>query len=341
MPTNSSTSPPIQNNIALAVIFHRMADCYRYLGNQVRFRAIAYENISKILYNMKDDIATYATNVQSLDAIGGIGESIAKKIIEFLKTGGIKTFEQLKTQVPYKLVELMDITGFGPATLKLLHDTMGVNNKEDLVKILADEKLTGLKGFGEKKIENLKRALKIFKPAERMPFGEAKKIANAILDAIINIPGVQKAAIAGSLRRKKATIGDIDIVVMAEPKYRKQIAAKFSSLQVVNKVLAKGNTKVSVLLKPANVQVDVRIVSPYEYGAALLYFTGSKEHNIKLRTIARNRGYKINEYGLFKTGTHRRIAGATEEELYHALHMQYIPPEERLDKGEIEKAMAG
>ena len=335
------SSPPhtVKNNLALAAIFHRMADCYRYLGDQVRFRAIAYENISKILYNMNEDIATYAINVKSLDAIGGIGQSIAKKIIEFLKTGTIKTFEQLKARVPYKLVELMDITGFGPATLKLLHEKMGINTKEDLVKILEGEKLTGLKGFGEKKIENLKRALKVFKPAERMPYAVAKKIADNIISTVIKIPGVQKATLAGSLRRKKESIGDIDIIVMAEPKYRKQIASKFTALPAIKKVLAKGNTKVSVVLNPNDVQVDIRIVSPYEYGAALLYFTGSKEHNIKLRTIARNRGYKINEYGLFEAGTHNRIAGATEEEMYRALNMHYIQPEERLDKGEIEKAV--
>lgn len=334
-----SSKNALQNNTALAVIFHRMADCYRYLGKEERFRAIAYENVSKILYNMKEDIASYATDVKTLDAIGGIGESIAEKIIEFLHTGKIKTFEELKNKLPYKLLELIDITGFGPATLKLLHEEMGVNSREELIQLLEEEKLRNLKGFGEKKIYNLKRALKIFKATKRMLLKDAVIIAGEMLAAIKKIPGVQKAELAGSLRRKKETIGDIDIIIMAAPKHRKRIVTMFIALPQVQKILAKGLTKASVIIKNKKLQVDIRLVHDYEYGAALLYFTGSKEHTIKLRTIARNRGYKINEYGIFEIATNKRVAGATEEEMYRFLNLKYIPPEQRLDKGEIEKAM--
>jgi DNA polymerase (family X) len=336
------TSPKtnfLQNNAALSFIFHRMADCYRYLGSKERFRAIAYENVAKMLHNMKEDIADYATDIKTLDEIGGIGESIAEKIIEYLHTGQIKTFEKLKKQVPYELLELMDITGFGPATLRILHDKTGISNKEDLIHALETDKLKGLKGFGEKKIENIKKALKLSKENKRLLLKDAEKIGNEILEEIERIPGVQKAALAGSLRRKKETIGDIDIIILAEVKNRKKIVDKLIKLHQVEKVLAKGTTKVSVVLKNNNVQVDIRLVHDYEYGAAMLYFTGSKEHNIKLRTIARDRGYKINEYGLFDAATGKRLAGATEEEMYHFLHLKYIPPEHRLDKGEIEKAM--
>ena len=327
-----------QNNAALATIFHDMADCYRYLGNEERFRAIAYENISKILWNMKEDISLYAADVKSLDQIGGIGESIAEKIIEYLHSGSIKTFESLKKKLPFELLELMDITGFGPATIRTLHDELQISNRHDLVEALKHNRLKGLKGFADKKIENMKRSLKLFKENERIPLKDAEKIGNEILAEIKKIPAVQNAALAGSIRRKKETIGDIDIVILAEPVNRKKIVNKFTRFTQVEKVLTKGTTRASVLLKYKNFQVDIRLVHDHEYGAAMLYFTGSKEHNIKLRTIAKERGYKINEYGIFDNRNGKKLAGKTEEEMYHFLKLEYIPPERRLGKAEIEEA---
>lgn len=339
----TETSSPkrnfLQNNAALASIFFHMADCYRYLGNDNRFRAIAYDKAGNVLTNMKEDIASYARNVKTLNEIGGIGESIAEKILEFLHTGKIKSFEELKEQVPYELLELMDITGIGPATVKILHEKMHIRNRADLINAIEKNMLPGLKGFGEKKIDNIKRALKLYKDSKRMMLKEAEKTGNELLNEINNIPGVQKAALAGSLRRKKETVGDIDIVILAEPGTRKKIVSRITTLPQVEKVLAKGTTKVSLVLKTGNIQVDIRLVHDYEYGAAMLYFTGSKEHNIKLRTIAKQRGYKINEYGLFEVSTNKRLAGETEEEMYRFLNLKYIPPEQRLDKGEIEKAI--
>jgi DNA polymerase (family 10) len=185
----------------------------------------------------------------------------------------------------------------------------------------------------------MKRALKLFKVSKRIPLKNAEEAGNKILAEIKRIPGVKKAELAGSLRRKKETIGDIDIVILADPGNRKKIVSRFIAMPQVEKVLARGATKASVLLKDKSMQVDIRLVHDYEYGAAMLYFTGSKEHNIKLRTLARNRGYKINEYGIFDADTNKRLAGATEEEMYRFLNLKYIPPEQRLDKGEIEKAV--
>lgn len=328
-----------ENNAALASIFHHMADCYRYMGNEERFRATAYENVSRILYNMKEDIASHATDQRSLDAIGGIGESIAEKILEYLQSGKVKTFEQLKKKVPYELLELMDITGFGPATLKILHDELQISSRKDLIRALEADKLQGIRGFGKKKIENMKRALKLYRDSKRMLLKDAEKTGNEILDAIIKIPGVKKAELAGSLRRKKETIGDIDIVILADPAARKKIVGRIIALPQVGKVLAKGTSKASIVLKNGNVQVDIRLVHDDEYGAALLYFTGSKEHNIKLRAIAKERGFKINEYGIFDNVSGKKVAGSTEEEIYHFLRLKYIPPEQRTDSGEIEKAV--
>ncbi len=319
-------------NRELADIFHQMASCYRYLGPAERFRRIAYEKAARVLENMQEAIVLYAGNAKALDAMGGIGEGIAGKIIEYLGTGSIKKFEQLKKQVPYELLALMDISGIGPATVQLLHDRMKISTREQLEAALKAGKLQHLKGFGSNKSASLLRTLKLAKQPGRMPLKDAEKLGNTILKQLKALPGVQGALLAGSLRRKEATIGDIDIVVLAAPEYRKKIVEKFIALPGTGRVLAKGNTRASVILKEGDIQVDIRLVQDYEYGAAMLYFTGPKEHNIKLRTIARNRGYRINEYGIFEVATGRRVAGETEEGMYRFLGMNYISPEQRVEE---------
>ncbi|MFZ2784690.1 MAG: nucleotidyltransferase domain-containing protein [Sediminibacterium sp.] len=333
-----SAAIPARNRV-LSVIFSQMADCYRYLGNEERFRAIAYDNVAKTLLNMKEDIIAYNNNLPALDNIRGIGESIAEKIIEFLHTGQVHTFEELKKKVPFELLELMHVNGIGAATLRVLHESLGIRNKEELITALQTHQLEKVKGFGQQKIENLQRALKLYRESKRMLLKDALKIGNDIINCIRKIPGVEQASLAGSLRRKKDTIGDIDIVIEAEPRKRKRIIEQFVKLPAIKRILVKGPTKVSVLLLKGDVQVDCRLVSKDEFGAALLYFTGNKEHNIKLRTLAKERGYKINEYGIFHLKTHRKMAGATEEDMYAFLQMKFIPPEQRLNKGEIEQAV--
>ena len=326
------------NNINLSKIFHSMADCYSYLGATERFRAIAYENAAKMLFNMSEDISFYK-DVKTLDELGGIGESIASKILEYLHTGKIKTYEQLKKKVPFELLELMNITGFGPATLRTLHKQLHINTKEDLIDALQHNRLSKLKGFGPKKISNMMQALKLEKEnKKRLALADAEKIGNKLLALVKTFPGVQHAELAGSLRRRKETIGDIDLIITANEKDRKKIIAKILKLPDIEKVIVAGQTKASIVLKAEQIQVDIRIVSDHEFGSAMLYFTGSKEHTVKLRTIAKERGLKMNEYGVFN-GLGERIAGNTEEEIYQTLNMNYILPEERLDKGEIERAM--
>ncbi len=337
MPELLAETKKAQNNIMLASIFSRMADCYRYLGKEERFRANAYENVAKTLLNMKGDIAAYAGVRKTLSEIGGIGESIAEKILEFLHTGKIETFEKLKKKLPIELLDLMNISGIGPSTLKLLHDKFHVSNREELVGALLIGKLKRVKGFGEKRIDNIKRALKLFKSDKRMLLNDAEKIGNQLIEDIRKIPNVQRAELAGSLRRKKETVGDIDIIILAKAKARKKMIDQIIKLPPVSNVLVKGITKISFILKPVAVQVDIRIVQDYEFGAAMLYFTGSRQHTIKLRSIAREMGYKLNEYGLFDKVSEKRLAGS-EEEIYRFLNMKFIPPEQRNDTGEIEKA---
>lgn len=324
-------------NHELADIFHRMSACYKYLGPQQRFRAIAYETASRIIDGLKDDLSMYPCDVKSLDKLSGIGESIAEKIVEYLKTGKITAYEQLKNKVPEGLLEMMDIAGFGPATVKIIYDKFGLTNKEEVIDAIEAGKLKGVRGFGLKKIENLMRGWKLYKQGqERMLLSEALEVGNELLSKIRKIEGIDKAELAGSLRRRKETIGDIDIVACAKRKDWKKISNKILKLTQVGRVLASGETKASFLLKDSRTQVDIRLVNEDEYGAALMYFTGSKEHNVKLRTWSKSKGWKLSEYGVFDAKTDKRLAGRTEEEIYKWFHMQYIPPELREEKGEIE-----
>jgi DNA polymerase (family 10) len=283
-------------------------------------------------------VDTIAGDFKKLDELKGVGESIAEKITEFLRTGKIKTFENLKKQVPFELLELLEVEGIGPSTLRILHDKLHINYKEQLIEALEKGKLDGIKGFAAKKIENLKRALKMGTAKKRMPLAAAEKTGNSLLQSIKKIPGIIQCQLAGSLRRKKETVGDIDIVITADEKKWKNIINTFVQLSQVEKVLVAGRTKASVILKKSHVQVDIRIVHEHEFGAALFYFTGSKEHNIRLRTIAKKKGWKINEYGVFDEHTGKRLAGKTEEEIYSLFNLPFIPPEKRLGRNELDKA---
>lgn len=330
------------HNRELAGIFHQMASCYRYLGARQRFRVIAYDNASRTINGLKDDIAAYASDVKTLDKLHGIGESIAAKIMEYLETGRIAVFEQLKQRVPPGLLELMDVSGFGPATVKTLHRKLGVSNQEEMIAAIESGRLERLKGFGPKKIDNMRRGLKLFAREEgRMLLWDAMRTGGVILQEVLAIPGVDKAEIAGSVRRRKETIGDIDIVATGDKKYWKEISGQFTKLPLVDRVLAAGETKASILLKPGRAQVDLRLVARREYGSALMYFTGCREHNIALRTWAKARGWKLNEYGVFDADTDQWLAGTTEEEIYALFGMPFIPPELREERGEIELARKG
>lgn len=329
------------HNVELAAMFHQMALCYRYLGNEHRFRAMAYDVASRTVSGLKDDIAVYATDIDTLDKLNGIGQSIGGKIMEYLATGKIRTFERLKKRVPEGLLELMEIKGFGPATVRHIHEALHVNNREGVMEAIESGSLEQIKGFGSKRIENMSRGLKLYKESlARMLLFDALVLGNELLNKVKVLPGVRKAELAGSLRRKKETIGDIDIVVEAEQKDWKKVVAKFVTLEGIERVLAKGNTRASIILKQGGVQVDVRVVEEQQYGSALFYFTGSKEHNIKLRNIAKGRGWKMNEYGVFDEVTGKRLAGTIEKDIYDLFDMQYVPPELREERGEIEEAVS-
>lgn len=325
-------------NSELSDIFIKMSEIYRYMGGEERFRAIAYNKAAKVIAALPQDVSVYLKN-DTLKALPGIGEGISEKIEEYILTGKIEKYEQLKATTPTELIDMMEISGFGPQTLKSIHDELKISTKDELTKALQNGSISKLKGFGFKKVEGLKRGLKLHKTIEdRMLLWIGLEVGEKLKQWFAEFKEVKQVELAGSLRRKKETIGDFDILISCEERHRKKITNAFTVSKFVKQVIAKGLTKVSIILMDSGKQVDLRIVNEDEWGAALQYFTGSKEHNIHLRTIAKEKGYKISEYGIFNITTDKRIAGKSEDDIYRTLNFQPMPPEMREDKGEIELA---
>ena len=319
-----------------------MADILEFLGDNP-FRIRTYRRVAKILENLPMDLEE-AVESGYIRRIKGIGSSTVEKIEEFLKTGTLKKYEELRRKVPEELLELMDIPGIGPKTLKAAYEKLGIRTKEDFIKALKDGSLAQLPGFGAKKVEKILKGLELWQKAqERIPLVVAYPLARSVLEYLKKrIEGLyENIAIAGSVRRMKETIGDFDILVAAQKENWQKIHDAFVSFPDLEDVILHGFTKSSIILKEHHRQCDLRTVEPDSWGAALQYFTGSKHHNIKLREIAKERGLKINEYGVFEVSGGRKVAGRSEEEIYRVLGMQFIPPEMRENTGEIELALEG
>lgn len=326
-------------NRELAAIFNKISDALE-LKDEMPFKIAAYRKAARMLEDLAEDIET-VWKEERLRSIPGVGEGIAKKIDEYLRTGKMEKYEEVIKDTPGELLTLLSIQGLGPKTLKLAYEKLDVKTKANLERVLKDGSLAALPGMGEKKVENIKKGLEVFSAEEeRISIGIALPLVEEII-AWMQKKHVTSISPAGSLRRMKETIGDIDILVAGEN--GSGIIQHFTRFPIVERILAQGSTKGSVMVKEGY-QVDLRVVPKESYGAALQYFTGSKAHNIKLRTIARSRGLKISEYGVFsaKDGfasgekREKKIAGATEEEVYATLGFPWIPPELREDRGEIE-----
>jgi len=322
-------------NRELADLFEKMADILEFKGENP-FKISAYRKASRIIGDLTQDIEEIAEQGE-LKNIPGIGEGMAQKVVEYLKTGKISRFEEVKKGVPDELIAIMDIPGMGPKTLALIHKERGINNLSQLEKAVEDSSLTDLPGMGEKKIENIKRGIQLLKQSKgRMNLGVAFPVAKRIVETLRQKTGSKKIEWAGSLRRMKENIGDIDILATGLDK--EKIIQAFIHLPEVKEVLASGETKASVIVERGT-QIDLRVVEEDSYGAALQYFTGSKGHNIHLRGIAKAKGIKINEYGVFKGK--KKIGGKEEKDVYRSLGMDWIEPELREDRGEIEAAQKG
>ena len=331
-------------NFEIAKIFYDLADILEARG--VQWKPAAYRKAARTVESLQEPIEDVYSEkgIEAIEEMPGIGERIAKKIVEFIKTGKISAYEHERKKLPSGFAEMMEIQSLGPKKAKLLYQKLKIKSVAELEKAIKQHRLAKLKGFGAKSEENILAGIEMHKKRQaRMLLGEALPTAQYLVNQLKKLKEIRHISPAGSLRRMKETVGDIDILVVPineKPATIKKIMNYFTSLSEVSRVLAKGETKSTVVLKNG-IQSDVRVLPDKSYGAALQYFTGNIDHNVKLRGIAIKKGYKLSEYGLFDRKTNRLVAGGTEEEVYKKLGLKYIEPELRENMGEIEAAQKG
>ncbi len=323
-------------NDAVEAVLQEYADLLSILSEDP-FKARAYEKAARAVGGYPADIAGF--DLQRILEIPNVGRSIGEKIHEFLRTGRIAALEELRAKIPPGVREMIRIPGLGPKRAMVLYRELGVASVDELLRAIDEGRLAGLRGFGPKTAENIRAGIERLRGAGgRVLLSVALDLAESLEERLREVPGVERVAHAGSLRRMCETIGDVDLLVASRDPG--PVMDAFTALPEVRQVLAKGDTKSSVVTE-AGVQVDLRVVPPEVWGAAMLYFTGSKAHNIRIREIAVRKGLKLNEYGLFRAKSGRLVVAATEEEVYERLGLPWIPPTLREDRGEIEAAQAG
>lgn len=323
-------------NIEVAELLSKIADYLEFEeGRQEQFKVRAYRKAALVIEGLSEDIEQ-VWRENRLEELPGIGEGIAKKIDDFLKHGKSKYLNELRKETPIDMEALGKIEGLGPKTIIKLYKKLKVKTIKDLEKAAKQGKIQKIEGLGPTVEQNILKSIEFAKKTkDRIPLGFALSSAEEIAAMLKNVKEVNRVAVAGSTRRMKETIGDIDILVTS--KSPEKVMDFFTKMPMVADVLAKGATKSSVRIKEG-IQVDVRVVDDEIFGAGLLYFSGSQQHNIQLRRIAIEKNLKLSEYGLFDKKTDKRVAGKTEEEIYKKLGMDYIEPELREDEGEIELA---
>ena len=322
-------------NSILSELFNQMADIMEILGED-RFRINTYRKVGRIIGDMPIGVETMLAT-EELAKIPGIGKSSVAKIEEFVKTGQVTVHQQLLTKIPSQLLELLTIPGMGPKGVKAVYEKLNVTNIAELKKVIKSGSLAKLPGFGDKKAEVIARGIEFLeKSTGRIRLDQALEAADIVTEFLHELSDIEEIQPAGSLRRRAETIGDVDILVAA--KKGKKIIDAFTTAGFVKEVLAAGPTKGSAIIQTETtpVHVDVRVVPQKSFGAAAQYFTGSKQHNVRLREIAVKAKLKLNEYGLFKAD--KMLAGPVEEEIYQKLGLDYIEPVLREDRGEIEAA---
>lgn len=325
-------------NQELTRLFGRIADALELKG-ETGFRVLAYRKAARVLNELGADIEALDREGK-LQEVPGIGEGIAKKIHEYLSTGRMKKYDEAMAGLPSGLFELLGIQGVGPKTVRQLYDKLGVKTPADLKQAIESGRFAELPGMGDKKGANILHSIRTEElTGERMYLDEAFELADKVTGHMKLCACVHQLAYGGSLRRGKETIGDIDILATGRP--ADKIVEHFTTHPKVKNVIAAGGTRASVLFESRGKlrQVDLRVLDESEYGAALQYFTGSKDHNVALRALAQKQGLKLSEYGLFRG--ERRVAGRSEPEVYAKLGLPYIEPELRENRGELEAAAGG
>lgn len=326
-------------NFEIAKLLYDIADILEIM--KVEWKPRAYRSAARAVESLQKPIEDIyrEKGLDGLKDIPGVGEGIGKKIAEYIDTRKIKEYEKLKKKIPAGLATLVEIEGLGPKKAFRLWKELGIKSVEDLRSAVEKHEIAKLSGFGPKSEENIAAAIQMFKTAkQRYLLGEALPYAKLLITSLKELPEIKHISEAGSLRRRKETIGDIDILVtVSKASAAKKVMDFFTKLPEVQRVLAKGPTKSTVVLRNG-LQADVRLLDDKVYGAALNYFTGNIDHNIELRRIAISKGYKLSEYGLVGRKTERLVSGHTEEELYKKLGLRYIEPELREMRGELDAA---
>jgi DNA polymerase (family 10) len=321
------------HNTDIAAIFNQLADLLEIEGANP-FRIRAYRNAARTIDGLPQGAASLVAECQDLSELPGIGKDLAGKIKEIVETGHLSLLEEEKRRVPGELAELAELPGLGPKRVKVLHDQLGIKNLKELEESARAGKIHRLSGFGlktqEKILQEVEQRVGVEK---RIRLAAAEQIAEPFLKYLQEFEGVKEAVIAGSYRRRKETVGDIDILVTS--RNGTKVMEHFVTYDEVDQVVSKGQTRATVVLR-SGLQVDLRVVPEGSYGAALQYFTGSKAHNIAVRTLAVKKGLKVNEYGVFQG--ERFLSGRREEEVYQQVGLSYIEPELRENWGEIEAA---
>ncbi len=321
-------------NKFVADILYEIADLLDIKG-EIFFKTRAYRMAAQTIEVLDEDIED-VTKENRLQSIPGVGEALAKKIREIVETGRLEFLEKLKKEIPGGLLQLLGIPGLGPKKVSALYNNLNITNVEKLKKACEQGKLRDLEGFGEITERNILRGIQLKeKTSGRVLLNVAYIDGNNYIEYLWKYKKIEKVSIAGSLRRMKETIGDLDI--LASSKYPDDVMDYFVKYPDVQRILLQGSTKTSILLND-DLQVDLRVVPSESFGAALQYFTGSKEHNVKMRSLAIKKGYKLNEYGLFNKETEKYVVGKDEKQVYSKLGLDYIEPELRENQSEIEAA---
>ncbi len=327
------------DNIRIAEMFNRMARLLEFKGEN-QFKTRAYTNAARTIKGLDEELQVLHKEAK-IEDIPGVGKILKGKIVEMLETGTFESYEKIVEEVPPGIIEIMNIPGIGPKKARLFYEKLGVESVDELKKAAKDHRIRRLPRMGEKQEEKILRSiirLEEDKDQGRHPLALGMEIAEEIKDELSSCPHIKKVTIAGSLRRKRDTVGDIDLIAISEEP--EKAVAFFTNMKNVEEVLESGISEASVLY-PENFRVDIRMVRKDDFGSMMQHFTGSKEHNIHLRELALSKGYRLNEYGFTNEGTGNLIPCDQEKSIYEFLGLDHLPPEIREDRGEIEASLRG
>jgi DNA polymerase (family 10) len=322
----------MMKNAEIASMLYELSEMMDLRGDV--FKRNAYRRAAQSIEALDGEVDGYRAQGK-LETIPGVGKAIARKIAEMLETGGLRTLDELRTEIPPGMVEITRVPEIGPRTAMTLYRELGVKDLDGLKEAAEQHRIRSLKGFGERSEENILKGIELIRgQSGRMLLGRALPVAEAVAEHL-RAGGLEEVSVAGSLRRWRETVGDIDLLVGSDEPMGAM--DRFTSYPAVAMVVSKGPTRSTVRLADGT-QVDLRVVPRSSYGAALQYFTGSKEHNVVMRRLAIRQGLRLNEYGLFRRDSEDKVAGDDEDAIYRALGLDPMPPELREDRGEIEAA---